>query len=184
MSEPQQKSSLLGKVFKVGLVLILVAILAIGGIGMFVLDGKFDISREVTIKAPPASVYQQVGDLREWPNWLPFTKHDKSVQTTIEQPTGVGASQHWTSKNGNGKLTFTEADEEKGIKFDMLFDEKYASKGSLTFTRSGEDTRVVWRMTGQNDDFLGKWMAFCMGHMVGPMFEEGLTDLKNKVEAK
>ena len=53
MSEPQQKSSLLGKIFKVGLVLFLVAILAIGGIGAFILDGKFDVSREVTIKAPP-----------------------------------------------------------------------------------------------------------------------------------
>ena len=39
-------------------------------------------------------------------------------------------------------------------------------------------------MTGQNGDFVGKWMAFAMPYMVGPMFEEGLLDLKNKVEAK
>jgi hypothetical protein len=39
-------------------------------------------------------------------------------------------------------------------------------------------------MTGQNDDFVGKWMALAMDAMVGPMFEEGLADLKAKVEAK
>jgi hypothetical protein len=66
----------------------------------------------------------------------------------------------------------------------MLFDEKWASQGFMTYARSGDETRVTWRMTGQNNDFLGKWMAFAMGHMVGPMFDEGLADLKAKVEAK
>ena len=111
-------------------------------------------------------------------------KHDPSVNTTIEQPTGVGAKQHWTSKNGNGELEFTASDEEKGIEYTMLFDKKYASKGSMSYTKAGDDTRVTWRMTGQNDDFVGKWMAFAMPYMMRPMFDEGLVDLKNKVESK
>src|SRR5439155_4740010 len=119
-----------------------------------------------------------------WPNWLPFTKHDTSVKVIIEKPTGVGANQHWTGKDGTGKLTFTASDEEKGIDYDMLFDEKWASKGSFTYTKAGDETRVAWRMTGLNDDFMGQWMALGMKYMVGPMFEEGLVDLKNKVEAK
>jgi hypothetical protein len=153
-------------------------------VGLFVLDGKYDVARDVTILAPSAAVHKQVGDLREWPNWLPFTKHDKSVKTTIETPTGVGAHQHWTSDNGTGELTFTAADEGKGIEFTMLFDGKWASKGSLTYAPAGDGTRVTWRMTGQNADFMGKWMALAMGPMMGPMFDEGLADLKAKVEAK
>jgi uncharacterized protein YndB with AHSA1/START domain len=184
MSEPQKKSSFLFKVAKVVLVLFLVAVLAIGGVGVFVLDGKYELSRETVIKAPPAAVYAQVGDLNQWPNWLPFSKHDPSVQTTVDKATGVGAHQTWTSKNGNGELTFTKADEDSGVAWDMNFDKKYDSKGSMTFTREGDDTRVVWRMTGQNNNFVGKWLALAMPTMVGPMFEEGLTDLKNKVEAK
>lgn len=169
---------------KVVLLLVLVCVAVFLAVGLFVLDGKYDVSREIAINAPPEAVHKQVGDLREWPNWLPFTKHDKSVKTTIEQPTGVGAHQHWTGNDGTGKLTFTASDEQRGIEFSMLFDEKWASKGALTYTKSGDDTRVVWRMTGQNDDFVGKWMAAGMGIMVGPMFQEGLVDLKNKVEAK
>jgi hypothetical protein len=93
-------------------------------------------------------------------------------------PTNIGG------KDGVGEFTFTASDEEKGVEYDMLFDEKWKSKGSMTYAKSGDETRVTWRMTGQNDDFLGKWMAFAMGHMVGPMFEEGLVDLKTKIEAK
>ena len=166
------------------LLLVLVAVAVFLGVGFFVLDGKYDVSRAITIKAPPAAVHQQVGDLREWPNWLPFTKRDPSVKTTIDQPTGVGANQHWTGKGGVGKLTFTASDPEKGIEFAMVFDEKWTSKGSLTYDPSGDETRVTWRMTGQNGDFMGKWMAAAMGAMVGPVFEEGLGDLKTKVEAK
>ena len=185
MSEPEKKSgSCLFTLLKVTLLLILVVVVAVVGVGFLVLDGKYELSRETTIKAAPEDVHKQVGDLREWPNWLPFTKHDKSVNTTIETPTGEGASQHWTSDNGNGKLKFTSSDEKKGVEFDMVFDEKYKSKGAFTYAKSGDETRVTWRMTGQNDDFMGKWMAVAMPYMMGPYFEEGLADMKKKVETK
>lgn len=180
----KRSGSVLGKLLKWTLVLILVAVVAILAIGFFVLDGKYDVSREVTIKASPQAVHKQAGDLREWPNWLPFTKHDPTIKVTIEKPTGVGASQHWTGDSGKGKLTFTASDEDKGVEFTMVFDDKYSSNGSLSYTKSGDETKVKWRMTGQNTDFVGKWMAAAMPTMVGPMFDEGLADLKAKVEAK
>lgn len=179
---PQKKPSLFFKFVKVVLLLIVLAILAIVGLGLFVLDGKYDVSREVVIHAPPAAVHKKVGNLEEWPKWLPFVKEDKSVKTTIKSPTGAGASQTWTSDHGNGELTFTESDEEKGTKWNMVFDKKYESEGSMTYTRDGENTKVVWRMTGHNKDFVGKWFAFLMPYMVGGAFERGLNDLKTEVE--
>jgi len=43
---------------------------------------------------------------------------------------------------------------------------------------------VKWHMSGENSDFMGKWMALLMPSMIGPMFDEGLADLKKKVEEK
>jgi hypothetical protein len=185
MSEPEKKSgSCLWTLLKLTLLLILVVVVAVVAVGFLVLDGKYDVSRETTIKASPQEVHKQVGDLREWPNWLPFTKQDPSIKVTIEKPTGVGASQHWTGKSGNGELKFTADDEDKGVEWEMIFDEKYKSKGAMIYAKSGDQTRVTWRMTGQNDDFVGKWIAAGMPYMVGPMFDQGLADLKTKVEAK
>ncbi len=185
LTEPQKKPrSFLFRLLRAVALVALALVVGVVLVGVFILDGKYDVARQATIAAPPEAVHRQVGDLREWPNWLPFTKHDPSVKTTIEQPTGVGANQHWTSDHGTGQLTFTAADEAKGIEFDMLFDGKWPSHGSITYDKAGDLTRVTWRMTGQNTDFLGKWMALCMSHMVGPMFDEGLADLKVKVEAK
>ena len=185
MSEPEKKPrSILFKAFKVLLLLLVLAVAAFVGLGLFVLDGKYDLSKEITIKAPPEAVHKQVGDLREWPNWLPFVKQDPSVKTTIEKPTGPDAHQHWTGNHGTGKLNFTASDEQKGIEYTMLFDEKYPAQGWITYTKVGDETRVTWRMTGQNGDFMGKWLAVAMPRMVGPAFETGLIDLKNTVEAK
>ncbi|HMP57868.1 MAG TPA: SRPBCC family protein [Gemmatales bacterium] len=160
--------------------LLLAAVFLIGG--LFILDGKYDVSRSITIKASPEAIHEQVGDLRAWPKWLPFTKHDTSVVTKIEQPTGVGAKQTWTGKSGNGRLEFTTSSAESGIEFDMVFDEKYASKGMLKYKAAGAETEVTWRMQGQNDDLVGKWFAAVTPYMIGPMFEEGVQDLKKLVE--
>src|SRR6478672_7929289 len=108
---PKKSSSILVKLLKWIFGIILVLVIAFIGIGLFVLDGKYDVSREIAIKATPAEIHKQVGDLREWPNWLPFTKHDKTIVVTIEKPTGVGAHQHWTSSDGPGELTITASDE-------------------------------------------------------------------------
>ena len=185
LSEPQQKPrSFLFRLLRAVALVVLALVVAVVVVGLFVLDGKYDVVRQAVIKAPPEAVHKQVGDLREWPNWLPFTKGDKSVNVTIEKPTGVGANEHWTSDNGNGELTFTASDEQKGIEFDMLFDKKWPSHASISYAKAGDGTKVTWRMTGTMDDFLGKWMAAAMPSMVGPKFDEGLADLKAKVEGK
>lgn len=185
MNEPIKKPRPLWlRILRGLLLLIVILVVVFIVVGMFVLDGKYAISREITIKAQPATVHRQVGDLREWPNWLPFTKHDKTIKVNIVQPTGVGANQDWTGESGNGELKFTSSDEEKGIEFDMLFEKKWASKGAITYSPVGDETQVKWSMQGQNTDFMGKWMALAFPYMMPSMFDEGLKDLKNKVEGK
>jgi hypothetical protein len=182
--EPQVRKprSFLFQLLKWTLIVLVLLVVAFVGVGLFVLDGKYDVSREITIKAKPEAIHAHVGDLNKWPAWLPFVKEDPSVKTTVVKPSGADAHQHWTSDHGNGELTFTASDEQKGIEYWMLFDKKWKSNGSFTYAKSGDDTRVTWRMTGQNDDFLGKWMAAAMPAMVGPQFEKGLADLKAEVE--
>ncbi len=184
MSEPKKKGSMLAKLLKAFVLLFLVLVLTIVGVGMFVLDGKYEVERSVVINADSYDVHTQVGDLRQWPNWLPFTKHEPTIVVKVDKPTGAGAHQTWSGKDGKGELTFTSWDEDKGIEYDMVFDDKWKSKGKLLYEKSGEGTKVTWRMTGQNDDFMGKYFASLMPSMIGPMFEEGLADLKKKVEEK
>ncbi len=184
MAEPKKKGSMLVKLLKLFVLVVLLCVAAFVGVGLFVLDGKYEVERSVVINADSDDVHKQVGDLRQWPNWLPFTKHEPTIVVKVDKPTGAGAHQTWTGQDGKGELTFTASDEDKGIEYDMVFDDKWKSKGKLLYEKSGDGTKVTWHMTGQNDDFVGKYFAALMPNMVGPMFEEGLADLKKKVEEK
>ena len=187
--QPKKKGSKLFMLLKVFAFLFLALVLLFMGVGLFVLDGKYEFSRSTVIKADPDEVHKHVGDLRKWPAWLPFPKHDPSVKTTIDKPEGLGAHQHWTQNNmfggeSTGELTFTSTNEDKGVEFDMLFDKEYKSKGALIYEKVADGTKVTWKMTGQNDGIIGHWMALMMPSMAGTYFEEGLADLKKAVEEK
>lgn len=183
MAEPKKSGSLLGKLFKAFVLLVLLAVAGVMGVTFFVLDGKYEVSRSVTVKADMDDVHAMCGELKNWPKWQPWTREDPTISTTIVKDTGVGAHQHWTGKDGNGKVTFTSCDPEKGVEYDMAFDDKYFSKGAITYSDAGGGmVQVTWAMHGRNEDFIGKWFAVAMPGMIGPYFERGLNDLKTALE--
>ncbi len=185
MAEPKKKSSLLVTLLKVMVLGVLLLVAGVLAVTFFALDGRYEVSRSITVKADKDDIHELCAELKNWPKWQPWTKDDPSIKTTIEKDTGVGARQHWTGKDGTGDITFTACDEDKGVEYDMVFDSRYKSRGSIRYEDAGKgEVKVTWAMNGQNDDFVGKWFAAMMPTMVGPMFEDGLKELKSKAEAK
>ncbi|MBK1879539.1 SRPBCC family protein [Pelagicoccus mobilis] len=153
-------------------------------VGYF-LPKDFTVTREVAVEASPETLYALIGDLERWPEWGPWKDADPSVEVTLgDKTTGVGASQSWTDKDGNGRLVFTEADPKRGVWFDLLFnDDVFVNTSSITFAESGETMVVTWEMNGSVPSaILGGYFAFLMPDMIGPLFEDGLAKLKERAE--
>jgi hypothetical protein len=109
---------------------------------------------------------------------------DPSVVTTYgPTTTGAGASQTWTSNSGGGELTFTKSDSVNGIEYDMSFDGAFFSHGVVRYEVIPTGTQVTWGMSGEMDNFIGRYMGLLMNAMVGPPFEAGLAKLKTAAEA-
>lgn len=157
--------------------------------GIFVvglmLPAAYSVERTVSISAPPEKVHLMVGDLTQWQEWTPWLEADPTIETTFGETTsGVGASQTWEGESGSGELTFTSSDEQSGVAYDMAFDEgTYESVGTIRYTPSSEGTTVTWTMEGEMNGVAARYMGLAMNSMVGPMFEQGLTKLKARVEA-
>lgn len=170
----------------VALVLLLVLVVVVG----LALPKDFEFARRTTIQAPPERIHELVGDLRRWDDWTPWKKVDPTVAVTLGPTTsGVGASQTWTGKDGGGRLVFSECDAKTGIVYDMAFindGHELPSKGWVKYTPAGAATEVEWGMRGTMDvPVIGGYFATLMGPMMaGPMFEQGLADLKAKLEGK
>ncbi|MBL8863105.1 MAG: SRPBCC family protein [Planctomycetes bacterium] len=159
---------------------------------VFVLIGAlyprdFKVVRTVVVNADAAKVHALVGDLKRWDEWTPWKESDPTIVTTFGPiTTGVGASQTWTGKDGDGRLIFTKCDPTTGIACDMAFldgDRELPSKTWLSYAPAAGGTQVEWGIEGRMDiPVLGGWLAMFSGSMIGGAFEKGLANLKRKVE--
>src|SRR6266478_2042707 len=75
-------------------------------VGLF-LPSNVHVERTKVLKSPPEAVFNQINDLKNWDNWMPWNKMDKNIQVTWngDKTSGEGASYSWKSKVvGNGKV--------------------------------------------------------------------------------
>lgn len=164
-------------------VLLLAAVLVLGGM---LLSPKFTVSRSVSINAPAAKIYPMVADPRGWKAWSVWNRRDPLMQVTYSgAPSGTGAAWAWHSeKEGDGKMTFTAAEPNQRVAYDLYFpDFGTTSAGALTFAAEGSATRVTWTMNGDmGSNPLFHWIALFADGMVGKDFEAGLKNLKAEAE--
>jgi len=170
--------------------LIAVAALVVVLIGIIAMQpSEFRVARTTTIAAPAPVVFAQVNDFHKWEAWNPWGKIDPAMKASHEgPPAGVGAAYAWAgnSQVGEGRMTVTESrpNELVRIRLDFRKPMSGTSTAEFTFRPEGDQTAVVWSMTGQNN-FLAK--AFClfmnMDKMIGEQFEKGLAQMKVAAEA-
>lgn len=157
-------------------------------IGAF-LPGTATVSRSATIKAPAATVFGVLSDLTTYDAWMPWNQIDSAMKKTYGPLTkGKGAWYSWSSENwkvGEGKLSITEAVPNKLVTTALLFggaDTPSMANWSLEETNGA--TSVKWTMVaemGRNP--ISRWFGLFAESMMGPDFEKGLAQLKQKIES-
>lgn len=173
------------KFVKVFLLVFLLLILIVIIVGLF-LPTNYIVNKSIIIDAKPAAIHEYVGDLKKWPDWEPWTEKDPTIIVTYGGKTsGIGASQSWSGKGGEGRLTLTSSSPASGIKYDLSFDNgKHECKSAMIY-KPMEDgqTKVTWVVEGDmNKPIIGGYYALIMETMTGPVFERGLKKLKKQVE--
>lgn len=154
-------------------------------IGLF-LPTEYAVTRTQVIKSKPVAIHAHVNDLTKWEEWAPWKDEDPTLAVTLgEIKSGVGASQSWVGKNGDGSLTVTMSSEQEGIDYDLSFsDGEYEGTAFIHYQDNGEKTEVTWTMEGDMAvPVVGGYLALSMDSTVGPMLQRGLTKLKNTVES-
>ena len=170
----------------IGLATLVVLIVVIG----LFLPSTYAVEERLEIKASPDEIHALVSDLDRWDDWTPWREADPTVVITNGAITaGVGASQTWSSDEGDGELTITESDPAKGIAYEMVFimgETRAPASCAMTYEVDGENTTVVWTMEGDMGDAMppvvSGYMTLMMSGAIGDMFQTGLQKLKTVVE--
>lgn len=149
------------------------------------LPNDYRVERTIVISAETPAVHAFVGDLKQWDAWTPWKTLDPDLTVLLgEQTEGVGATQSWDDYTGGGRLEFTASEPASGITYDLYFADFPKVEAAMEYKKlvSG-DTEVTWWMEGTiPTPVVGGIFASVMDAQVGPIFEIGLTQLKEKVE--
>ncbi|SMD32853.1 effector-binding domain-containing protein [Reichenbachiella faecimaris] len=173
-------------------ILLVLAIL----VGLIVVIGlvspsNVTLERSTVINATPSSVYEEVANLKKTNKWSPWDAIDPEGTSYVftGPDMGVGAKKEWTSTNdevGSGSQEVVEAIPDQKVRTELYFggfDEPAYADFVLAETEEG--TKVTWTFEGDmGSNPLYKLMGLMMESMLGPTYEEGLANLKSRVESK
>lgn len=156
----------------------------------FLLPSTFTISRSATIQAQPAKVYAVLSDLKTYDAWMPWNQIDTAMTKEYGPKTkGKGAWYSWSSDNwkvGEGKLEITQAVQDQSVTtaLYMAGDDQPAKGGWTLNPAETAATTVTWNMSGNNgNNPLYRWMTFLSKGMMEEQFDNGLAQLKEKIES-
>jgi len=147
------------------------------------------VERSTRIDAPPARVYAQIANFRQWPKWSPWEDVDPNLQRTYSgAESGLGAVYAWSGnrKAGQGRMEITEADEPSLVRIDLVFEKPWKARNDTSFVirPEGLGSHVTWSMTGQRTLMTKAMGVFkSMDKFLGPDFEKGLARLKATAES-
>lgn len=166
--------------------IVVVVVVAFAVIGMF-LPRQVNVSRSVSVAAPPDAVFPYVNSLKATQEWAPWLERDPDVKLAYEGPEdGVGAKMSWTSDHpqvGNGKQEITESVENEKVITALDFGDMGTANASFVLDPSGASTTVTWDLdVDMGAGPIGRWMGLMMDKWVGADYEAGLANLKKLVE--
>ena len=144
---------------------------------------SFRYERSEKMHAAPAAVFERIHDFHRWTEWSPYERMDPEMKRTYSgADSGVGASYAWDgTKSGAGRMEIIEESPSSIVRIRLDFEKpmKATNLAEFTIVPEGDDLRVTWAMTGQND-LLSKvfGMFVDVDAMIGKDFEDGLRNLK------
>jgi hypothetical protein len=178
---------------KVIAVVLIVALVFFGGffIVSYTTPTAYAVEKEVTVNKPKEQVFAYVKLLKNQNEWGPWYKKDPTMHQewrgTDGQP-GFVASWKGNSESGEGEQEIKNVAENQRIDTELRFKQPWQSKADVYMTTesSGENqTKVKWGIKGETPRPWNVLLRFMnMDQMVGIEFQEGLTNLKTKMEAQ
>ncbi|WP_420585606.1 SRPBCC family protein [Ruegeria sp.] len=168
-------------------VLLLLVLLLVGV--SYLLPGQAEVSRSVTIDAPPSAIFPYVNSMQETEKWSPWLSHDPETQLNYSGPeAGVGNTLNWSSEHpqvGSGSQEIIESVPDQTVRTALDFGSMGTALAFFDLTPEGNQTKVTWGFSsdlGLNP--MARWMGLMMDQWVGGDYERGLANLKTLVESQ
>ena len=168
----------------IGIVALLVLFFVVG----FLLPRDVRVERSVEIDASPQAVFAMVNDFQQFNRWQPWALIDPSTRYVFEGPdTGAGSRMIWYSDHpqvGDGMQEILESLPYSRVRALLDF-----GTGGMAYADYLIDAReggsvLTWTLeTDMGGNPVGRYVGLMMDGMIGPSYEQGLSNLKAILES-
>lgn len=168
------------------ILIVLVAVIAILLVGSLFLSSDVMIERNLTIKASPETVFEQVNTLKNWEKWSPWKKEDPEMKIVYKGPEkGVGSSYSWNGpKMSEGTLTILRSQPYDSVIYELAMKGMKPAESGFHLTKEKDGTMLSWYMkTNIGSNPMMKWMMMLMHGAMEHQFDMGLADIKKIAES-
>ena len=169
---------------------VLVAVLALLIVGYLILcstgGDSTNLESEIIIEAPSYSVYEQIGDLNNWNNWLPWVESDNMQIEVGPISRGKGASYTWSSNRGNGTFEILETIPNVSLRTSAKPEKSdYDYRGFWNLVPNGNETKLMWKMdSDEKISFIKKgFFNYVAKPRMNSSMNEGLSKIKELAES-
>jgi hypothetical protein len=170
-------------------VFVLMALLVIIAVMAVIAPKTYDVSRQVEIARPSSEVFDYLRSLKKMDEWSPWAKKDPKMEKKFSGVDGeVGALSYWKGNKdvGEGEQEIKKIIDGKRIESELRFLKPWKSTSDcyLQVEDAGNGkSKVKWGFSGKNKFPMSLISLFVsMDKMVGKDFEEGMRNLKSKLE--
>lgn len=172
------------------LVIVILVLLVLTGILVYAATkaDQYLVERSIQIDAAPEQIFPLINDLHAMNRWNPFLLRDPGIQGYYNDITaGVGASYSFDGSKdiGAGHMSITKSKPFSQVDMSLVMLKPFPGANEISFYLHPEadSTQVSWHMRGKAP-YIMKVMSlfFNMDAVVGKAFEQGLADLKKRVE--
>jgi effector-binding domain-containing protein len=145
-----------------------------------------NIESRIKVEALPHRVYEQIGDLNNWSNWLPWAESNQMKIEVGPIARGKNASYNWTSKKGGGTLEVLETIPNVSIRTKINPERSESDyRGHWSLVPEGEGTYLTWKIdSDEKISFLkqGYYNYIVKPRMISDM-DKGLEKIKSLSES-
>lgn len=172
---------------RVILVLLAIVLILVGV--SYLLPGKTEVSRSITIDAPASEIFPYVNSMQETEKWSPWLSRDPETKLSYSGPdAGVGNTLNWSSDHpqvGTGSQEIVESVDDQLVKTALDFGPMGTASASFVLQPDGSQTQVTWGFLSELGlNPMSRWMGLMMDRWVGGDYERGLENLKSLVEGQ
>lgn len=149
----------------------------------------YDVSRTVELQVAPGETFEYLKYLKNQDEWSPWGRKDPAMKKGFRGTDGtVGAVSTWEGNKqvGAGEQEITRIDPDRRIETKLRFLKpwKSTSDAYLEVEPVPGGSLVRWGFRGSNGFPMRLMLLFMsMDKMVGKDFEEGLSNLKARLES-